>query len=495
MTTRQELIDEAVVIRSETLADRNTAERVGKNLQDISERVAFPSDAPADLWVDEATGDDTNVGSQAEPYATLDRALREWGAVVEGDPSIHVLPAVAATGHVSEEFWSPRVYRGLAKIIGEGVTEINPAVALTTYNELLYTFTGQTWTDGEWSGYDLEATNAGPNTFPEPTNRRTIIWNTADTITVAIAHRAEDPGTNPEAGDTFRVVEPAVKIDTAQVDKERRTVFGGQGADTRRSFERMRSSLWLENLELRAPDGDTEQVVFSGTFHWYGLHITKDSSFLLTVVVVGGVIQAGEFLSNVPRQYGWGVSLRDRSGNPVRPGLDIDAGNVSTMCYSGGGIQARGGTRLLLLAAMVEGLGRSGFPHASVYSDTGHVVTLSSATEPNIYIRNFDGEMDVEAENARIEIYKTIHHLGSGAIARARTGGYVTIGIAPTIVGSLGVASEALYGGQIRITGWDGNLLGDVSAGQTTPVPRAQAVWAVDEAVEGSESSWIYRTS
>lgn len=469
----------------------------GELLAEAQQRSSVGTSASAvSFWVDERTGSDKNDGSESNPLRNIDTALRIMGS---GGGTLHLKAPISELGYESEEFWKPRYLKNTLLIVGEDNVEIAPALPVDSIGSgIVYDYSSSApgWTPGQFAGMHQELVST---TTGLPTGmKRTIVWNTADTLIVGAPYFVSGIGF-PAVNDTFRIVVPgvAVRCDQGANDKSR-NLYGGPVTGARRSSsDASNVLLQLENIELRLPDGNNDRMFCSGEVSFYGVHFTKNTSSVAYFQFAHGTFRPGQNVSGDDFIHnGWGFTLRDRdpATNPVRPASRYEFTDFDGYLV-GGGAEFIGGSEIALRGGLFDGTGRTGFPHASIYSSLSHVATQSNSRQ-NLYIINFDGEWDFESEQGRVEIFKTYTHLGDGRFARSRVQGYVTYGAAPINAGAGAGGIDALYGGQIRITGGDdGLVLGEFVAGQTPPSVRAAAAWSVNEEFQGSNFSTGYRTS
>jgi hypothetical protein len=446
------------------------------------------------IYVNADGGSDLNPGTEESPLATLDAAMRRWGSVLNQDSTIHLYPHPDANGYTSRELFRPRMIRARAKIVGHGVETVAAGpFTISSNTNRVYTFSGSPgWTPGEFSKLDLEATGAGPTGIPVG-QKRTIVWNTSNTITVCNRH-VNDAFAAAASGDEFRIVRPGVVIDTTPPALHHNTIYGGQGrGDGRAQSGEMSSFFEIENVEMQL----SQDIGITGAFELFGTHFTKSSSALRTVFAEDSVLHAGRYRNNdLGLRLGWGISLRDRAGgtNP-HPAMTIRRSSA-VIDYCGGGLRVENASRVSMSNGIIDGINRVNFPHGALYCRNGSSFLTDASAFLNLYVRCFTNEFSVENEQAFIEIYKPLHHLSAGAVCRARYQGSTVFGAAPVILGSLTTQSSAQQGGQVRLSGFDGSTFGEIRVGIFDPIVRDLAAdpFTVAEAINGSESSCFYRS-
>lgn len=507
MSIIDQLLHTATIIRDETVAKKNTPIRVGGLLLDIVRRFLVKAE-DLDLWVDPINGSDSNTGTQASPFATYARARSSIPDYIPASITVvvHLLPHSDPEGYNEEEFWDWPIIHGTFRIKGEGVIVGQTDIALTARNNRTYDFSGAApgWTEGEWSGWDIVVGSTSSEGIVEG-QPRTVVWNTADTIVTATIHAKFPTFEVVSPGDTFRIVRPAVAINTsprADDDLARHIVGGVNNSGNSNLFRPFDGNLIFENLEMRQPDGESRDVFVTGHVTFFGTHITQDHTSYHKWIINRANVRCGPYTGTdalgygtEDYLYGWGLSGRSRSSGGIRPGIDVFQSSFDAY-FAGGGLVSEEGTDWRLQAGIFDGTGRTGFPHASIYTRHSFFGTNDSTRE-NFYVIGFDDGFCLESEHGFLEVFHTMQLIGGRPIARARYLGQVVIAKTPNVQEAIGAGlyTTAQYGGQIRITGWDGNELGDTRCGSNTFTDRSAGAWSVGEHQDGEASSHIYRTS
>lgn len=166
---------------------------------------------PIELWVDAATGKDSNPGTKDAPLASIVEAERRLPVVIDHNVLIHVGPHTGA-GYAPPTF-RERILRANIDVIADSGGTKNDG-----FKEL-YTGVAQ-------AGTAIQALKAtaglGVNTYRGKTielltgaqagSRKTIADHTDDSIEPCVLWPPADIADSPAAGDVFRIVEPVTKI-------------------------------------------------------------------------------------------------------------------------------------------------------------------------------------------------------------------------------------------------------------------------------------------
>jgi len=474
-----------------------------------------------ELWVDGDSGSDSNPGTQAQPFATIDQALRYSEGQV-ADVKIYLQPISDPEGYESELLFHPRNWKGNSVTIeGVGVVEVEPEFAIDAdVSAVQYvdpghydvSTAGAGWTDDEFRGYLLEAVVSSIGIEGQ---RRLITRHTDAKMYLSAGHyNAADDGPSP--GDTFRVVRQAVAIKLAPTVhsddpfwvRSNSTLFGAQSG--RAASWTVGSSdysyltqgkLNFRNLEFRVPDGyQTSRVLCVGSFDFSACAITKDSSNDFEFAVADGLVTAGaiEFagpLYSVDRT-GEGFASRDRGGDARTPRLTLE-NCMGHMGLAVGETTLRG-TRFRpygnwsIKAPTLTGEGALNVHDGSLFygnsSRLGYWI-LDGGGEGSISIRDY----------GTFWVYNIPTHLGTGRWATAQNFGHLQLGFSDLNVEGSGAGVELRYNSTMRLLNNAYAGLGDVQVGQISATVRPAGAWAVGEFLietpDDIEKCTAYRTA
>lgn len=182
---------------------------------DVLAGIFPPIGAPdTEFWVDSVAGDDTNPGTQAEPFKTLEHAYDEMPGTLSGKGRIHLVGAGPYT--------QPEVYNGPYPngpngqplvILGDTFTQLFTG-SVTLVAGAVVTVAGGGMTVNAFRGkiyHGLTGTSAGQYRYIAR-NDATTLSSLSNTFAAAI-------------GDTFEILEPQTVIDGASPE-----IVGGRMA-------------------------------------------------------------------------------------------------------------------------------------------------------------------------------------------------------------------------------------------------------------------------
>ena len=411
------LASAAAQIIAATAAGSNTKTVVGNLFQDIIDTAVLRAGTVA-YYVEPVAGLDTNSGSLASPFKTYAHA-RAQVQHVPANVRCEIFLYADKTdenwettweGYDEEELWDMPETNGEFRIVGlETVQafpdpEVSTHYVLDTYASRVFDFSTAApgWTEGELSGLDLEVVESASGHAVG--QKRTITWNTADTIIVGKHHAVTGSFTAPPDGAKLRIVRPAVKIKTSKKlgpespVLENRSLKGGTGGMFSYSYwVRREGIVELENLEFAVPDGEICDVSFTGAWEFYGVHFTQDHSSRSFVFFDGASIRAGAYtgVEDVMRG-GWGLSTRSRdfASNRTRPGFNFSQTEADVHLF-GGPLYVRSGSHVFLRQSIMDQSGAGAF--ATVYLEESTIHTEGN-TEVNMYMVSDKGTSTVQLQ-------------------------------------------------------------------------------------------------
>lgn len=457
---------------------------------------------PLEIWVAEG-GSDAGAGTQAQPLASLDEALRRVGPVVQRETTIRLGPSSRVNGWESTELWKPRLYRAALMIDGSAhVTELvaPTTTASWTAASITYNFAGTPgWTPDAYVGQWLQYVSGGTAAYPAG-QMRTIVANAAASITVTESH-GNSTFPLPGAGLVFRVVTPAVRINAGQFAVgDGKGIYGGQVLGNA-ALNSARCALRLRGLEFAVPDGAPGQhFEVGGMVSFEGVQYTSGTpANNYRIQIAQAQIFSGEFFNLEPdtNTFGWCLSARERTGGSRLPRVEIRCGVDWRGNWCGGPFWVyQSSEALLRRSGRFDGRGHTAsFPHGSIYCGKGCAVYTNGGSTSALYVAPIPGDGGFEVEHGMMEVYVPVQQFASGRFARSRHMGTLNIAANPVAIsGATGLELLTAFGGQIRLVGVDGSTFGQSTTGHVVPVIRAPGAWATGEITNGSESCHIYRT-
>jgi hypothetical protein len=474
-----------------------------------------------EIWVDEATGADTNPGTQSSPFATVTRAWEYIGMSVYQDGIVNVGPG----DYEMDLFFYERDIRRNLKFKGSDVDVVVPFTEIDANTGILIdcTTAAPGWTVDAYKGLHAYAYDSTGTTILA---RWTIGENTANTISVL-----SPKNTNVPAGSQVQVVRPAARlIPPAGTDSRSSVIGGGKYRAFSSEFgRRAQPGLIWENLEINVPAGRYDTFfmsgshVFVGTIFYgaatgfgQGVYFTRGSQ-----VWSGSYQESGtattEIYPDITNAYmaGWGLSMFDAvdARNPGYVSVDggwfvgsLVTGSFRALgaayCFFISGWRNTGSTSYNQYGAFDSGNGgdiqlydgqRAG--NGASYAQSGWV----GNSLPAFYA----------AEGSVVEMAgPDMIDAGTGDHVFTRTG-FVRVGNYTSTFPNAGAhGAHAIYGGVVRLTS-GGNTdyawLGDAVAGQTNPLTRPAGAWAVNESTSDQAAAFtdlptdggsaIFRTS
>lgn len=396
--------------------------------------------AITNLYVDPSVGSDENSGTDPnEPLATLDEALKIASVstvktiveCVQGDYSADMLrfdvfPVGVNVRFAGETLLSTATISGIASNV--------------------YTFSPSPG----WVANSL----AGKQAKAEDGSIRTIVWNTADTLTLG------NTFASASNGQTVQVYNPTSTVTMPSGAQ----MFGGSGFN------------YVELTNVRIPTTSTE-LYFNKSWRLASVAIEKSGASRLTVFMQGdGWIVTG---NSAQGNLGRGFALLNVSGG-TNPTLSIqDSRRNSLRAVVVGELEFKNAITTFSANWIFVNRNRAvGVPHGGVrcYQNGSAFlgnITVSVLAGDNAFDASYVGSM---------EIFFVVQHLQGALFATARYSSTIRIFSNPVVTGPAPqITSRACSA--LELAGVDGSTLGAATAGQSPGLTRAAGAWAVGESI------------
>lgn len=433
------------------------------------------------LWVDAATGDDANPGSQDRPLKTISAALEKVPYVIQHAVTIYVGPGV-----YSENVSVSRLFDGYPKgkmsIEGTGFTAATLTSGAVTgtisgYSTNVVTVTGAGWTADNLKGRMLRITSGTNKDKLYP-----IAGNAADTLELCVT------GIANINSHTFEICEPAASIEPTSSYGISLNPLGV-------------GTLTLSKLKLRRPNsglvlarGDTlafDQCLVTGLLYLEPNAVTFNNSAL-----VGGA--AYDYFYCRSRRAFVGGSLFDGGGQATTPAFFT---SVSQLYFGsltgsiphfqngkGAGLYISGGTNVSAngLVCRKNKTGMALHEGVAMECDTGFAIYDN--TEDGVVMGGYNG---VRGHSCLDVVIGTIRNNGRHGVVLANSGNtfvtYETSSIRDN--GGFGVICAAVHGQNDLVSAlvksafsnvilgskivMSGNVSGDITLDGTTAIAIA----------------------
>ena len=466
----------------------------------------IPVEQTSVLYVSGTEGNDENDGSEATPLATLARALELLDGLV-GTYRVQLLTPSPNPDGYDPGLLKTRHSLPQVRICGSASEYHSDEVVPTSYAAYTFDFGEQGWAENEFRGMSLE-TISGASYVGQ---RRTILANTSSTITVGQQFNGQTMNET-----VFRVASPTVLIDCSPgIDGQvwggtkHSQLFGGTASE----YGVDASWISLEHCALNMPADvtatDPTSLVLAGAWMFGGTLFSVDdsdaSAWRSSLILKNGWFFCGSFgpadetdLELMRALAGWGLVTETRADSGPRPPVRVYNADAELLCLVAASIETLRSARLELSSCALDPTD-SDFPHAAVQASAGTYIFTSSGDQT---VRQFLGcgasQYALAAERGgSVDWYSSCTFEGAGDFARTRGASQITLSGSITKTGAGAARLLAEQGGQIRLNGTDGSDYGDAVCSNTDPDnhTRAAGAWAVNEILDGPESSHIYRTS
>lgn len=434
-------------------------------------KIALP---PSVIYVNDATGNDSNNGSITAPIKTIAGLVSMLACgVVAREVVVKIFPH-AGSGYLFSDLAKITGYQGRLTLEGQGGTGLTSTLTVASVSGRVIDFGSPALASRVYVGAHLTCLS-GANTGIS----RTILSNDADEIETPAYPFAVSPG------DTFRVQRPAVNI---TVDREA-TVRGGAAGhqDSSDGFD-----LTLINLSL-FQTLEFVGATFSGQVNFFGVVLIGDdfdnfARFSHGRFFSGRTTYVDKYDTpdlNYPDTHiaGWGLSAW-RSGSARRSFVQFFHSVLEI-----GGFSAET-TQMHHCNAMIRD---SEFESSGV-DPHGALVSLNSYfnVEGGIIIDTTGSAYaSVLVEGGQFEIFGSLVQRGDTAPCIVRYPGAIVFNnAAPTLTGQV----QAINGGKVRLVNVDGSSVsGGYSVGYSSEIAASFAV--AGDFIASSDDSSVYRSS
>lgn len=437
--------------------------------------------APAiEFYVDGTNGSDLNPGTQAAPFATLQPAADRIALTAQGS---HFVVWIIDSGSAYDmspldRAWSPSV-RSIN--IGGDATQKGSITTGTATAGTAFSITEAAagWTADQFVGQYVEITSGA-----RIGNRRLIVQNTADTLTLA----GQLP-TAAASGDDFQIFSPTVILEDAAGTLS----LNGMDSEERSTQVRVgKNALRFFNLIMRG-SGGTLNLLLNGNIELYGVDL-QSSINMQSLMRSGGsnAVDTEDLatplgLANNNLWYGYGLNGLAPASVTVQPGF---GGFVAAKRLLGG--VGDGNHHLWGGRITCEGASNGG-----VLAQRGHTWELGNGFSFNnrVIIQPLDGDtptgiVGIKAvESAMVTlVVNVVVDTGAGANndgARAEGASHIAVGVnaGGTSITATRYGVRARFGGRITlsdsgvgITGTTANLAageGPVTAASLAAIGNA----------------------